>query len=118
MQDVLDVPFVALDYETRLEKLTECQVGLWDCIAEATRPGSLDAAIRDISINPLAELVTSLRELELIAYNGGKAAALGRRALGRCAPVETVSLPSSSPAYTLDYDAKRGAWKVISQFLV
>jgi hypothetical protein len=46
-------------------------------IAEAERPGSLDAAIRDPAANDLAALVASLPNLRLVAFNGGTAAKLG-----------------------------------------
>src|SRR5881392_749469 len=46
----------ALDYEQRLERLAERRVGLWDVIASARRPGSLDQAIRDVQHNRIEHL--------------------------------------------------------------
>ena len=46
-----------------------------------TRKGSLDAAIRDAEHAPLAELAATLPELRAVAFNGGKAARIGRAQL-------------------------------------
>src|SRR4051794_20638463 len=40
-----------LDYDQRLTRLAERRIGLWDVIATATRPGSLDQAIRSAEHN-------------------------------------------------------------------
>src|SRR3954466_1189668 len=41
----------ALSYEQRLERLAARGVGLWDVIGSASRPGSLDQAIRAAAHN-------------------------------------------------------------------
>src|SRR5215210_6076861 len=46
-----------LDYETRLAALLDAGVGLWDTVASAERPGSLDADIRLHQASDLAALV-------------------------------------------------------------
>jgi G:T/U-mismatch repair DNA glycosylase len=49
--------------------------------------------------------------LAAIAFNGGTAARLGTRALGPAAQrYRITALPSSSPAHTLAYQHKLGAW--------
>ncbi|MFX8289488.1 hypothetical protein ABTL40_19050, partial [Acinetobacter baumannii] len=95
-------------YDARLARLAVRRVGLWDIYAEAVRRGSLDAAIRDGRPNDLAGLCARLPGLRLVAFNGLKAAA-GARLLPPGVP--HVVLPSSSPAHTLAYDAKRQAWQ-------
>jgi hypoxanthine-DNA glycosylase len=97
MEGVLDTPLVPLTYEDRLTALLSRGVGLWDVIAEAERPGSLDAAIRDPAANDLLALVETLPALRLVAFNGGTAAKLGSRLIGD--RVATLALPSSSPAH-------------------
>ncbi|HWT51970.1 MAG TPA: DNA-deoxyinosine glycosylase, partial [Caulobacter sp.] len=57
MEGVIGAPLVPLDYEQRLAALVAHRVGLWDVIAEAERPGSLDAAIRDPAANDLLALI-------------------------------------------------------------
>ena len=108
----------ALPYAARLDSLRAHGVGLWDVGAEAKREGSLDSQIRDRLNNDLAGLVASLPVLGAIAFNGGTAARLGVKALGRDAQrYRIVPLPSSSPAYTLAYAEKLKAWSTLSEYL-
>lgn len=100
-----------MDYEARLEALKAAHIALWDVIADAHRPGSLDGAIREERANDLAGLVASLPHLAAIAFNGGTAARLGLKALaGVRAELPRIALPSSSPAYTLAFERKAAAW--------
>jgi hypoxanthine-DNA glycosylase len=103
-------------YEARLAMLQDAGVALWDVVRSAVRAGSLDAQIRDHEANPLADFAASLPQLRAVAFNGGRAFAIGRRALAGC-PVELVALPSSSPAYTLPFPAKAEAWAELRRFL-
>ena len=112
----------AVAYLARLEILRASGVGLWDVIASAVRPGSLDGAIRDHEANPLTELIGDLPALRVVAFNGGTAAMLGRRALGSMFPgmdlaARLIDLPSSSPAYTLAYAEKARRWRRLADYL-
>jgi len=115
--DVVGTDLVPLAYEARLEALLRAGIGLWDVIASASRKGSLDTAIRDHRGNDLAALADELPALAAIAFNGGKAAGLGRKQLGDSGRLVLVTLPSSSPAYTLGYAAKRAEWIRLREFL-
>ena len=108
----------ALDYERRLERLADRRVGLWDVIASATRPGSLDQAIRDAAHNRVAHLLRDYPELRAIGFNGGTAARVGRRLIGD--PPERIALidlPSSSAANTRSFADKAAAWSRLAQFV-
>ncbi|UAL11914.1 DNA-deoxyinosine glycosylase [Caulobacter segnis] len=112
MEGVLGVALVALNYEARLTALLAHGVGLWDVIAEAERPGSLDAAIRDPAANDLLALVETLPALRVVAFNGGTAAKLGERLIGGRIP--TIALPSSSPAHAArTFEHKAQAWAAL-----
>jgi hypoxanthine-DNA glycosylase len=117
MGDVLDLDLAALPYEARLEALLAHRVGLWDTVASATREGSLDAAIRGESGNDLLALTRRLPDLRAVGFNGGKSAAMGTRQLQPRTDLSLVPLPSSSPAYTLPFEAKRNAWRSLRRFL-
>ncbi|MFL6708789.1 MAG: DNA-deoxyinosine glycosylase [Massilia sp.] len=111
MSAVTGVDLVTLAYPARLSALLEQGIGLWDVVAEASRPGSLDSNIRDHSANDLLALLETLPALTTIAFNGGTAARLGFKTLGEWAVrYRILSLPSSSPAYTLRYDDKLAQW--------
>ena len=106
----------SLDYEARLERLAVRRIGLWDVIASATRRGSLDQAIRLAGHNPLTSLIDDFPDLQAIAFNGGAAAAAGRRLLGGVEPLRLIDLPSSSAANTRPFAEKAMAWAVIGNF--
>jgi hypoxanthine-DNA glycosylase len=116
MGAVIGRELAPLAYEDRLAALMDARVGLWDVVGSATRQGSLDGAIREHAANPLAELAATLPELRALAFNGGTAAAIGRKAIGTTA-LEMVSLPSSSPAYAHPLEAKQEAWLQLRRFL-
>ncbi len=100
MGEVIGEEIAALPYDDRLAALLRHRVGLWDVVGEATRPGSLDTAIRDAAHNDLAALVGTLPDLRMVAFNGGKAARDGGRLLATHTDrLELVTLPSSSPAH-------------------
>src|SRR5574343_809177 len=111
---VLAVPLADLPYPQRLAVMQQHGVGLWDVVAEASRRGSLDSAIRDARANPLAALVAGLPALRVVAFNGQTA--------GKAAPqlaasgVPMLVLPSSSPAHTLAFDKKLQEWQALSRY--
>jgi len=107
----------SLDYDKRLATLLAAGVGLWDVVAQATRKGSTDAAIRDLEANDLRALLARLPALRAVAFNGGTALRHGRKQLA-ADPVETVALPSSSPLHTIGLAAKLPAWEGLGRFLV
>ena len=116
LEGVIEAPLVSLPYEERLAALQSAGVGLWDTVASATRPGSLDADIRLQSASDIAALAAPL-PLRAIAFNGGTAARIGRHEIG-ATDVTLVDLPSSSPAYTLPFERKAEAWCQLRKFLV
>jgi hypoxanthine-DNA glycosylase len=111
-----------LDYPSRLARLEHKQVALWDVAAMAVRPGSLDAAIVGSSVKPndFASLYARCRSIELILFNGAKAAELYRRwVLPGLAPahaaIATRRLPSTSPAHAgMPYSQKLDAWRIVA----
>ena len=106
-----------LAYEERLAVLAGAGIGLWDVVADAVRPGSLDGAIRDHRPNDLRRLIAALPALRAIGFNGGTAARIGRKLIGESSGIALLDLPSSSPAYTLSYAEKRSLWSKLDEFL-
>ena len=107
----------ALAYEERLEALLDAGIGLWDTVAAASREGSLDQAIRLHEASDLAGLAATLPELRAVGFNGGKSAAIGRPQLASRPDLALVDLPSSSPAFTLAFEAKLERWLELRRFL-
>ena len=54
--------------------------------------------------------MSTLPDLRMIAFNGGKAAAIGRRRIAALETIARVDLPSSSAAHTIGFDKKRDRW--------
>ncbi|WP_308515698.1 DNA-deoxyinosine glycosylase [Sphingomonas flavescens] len=107
----------ALRYDHRLARLRERQIGLWDVVASASRPGSLDQAIHDAQHNQIAHLLTDYPQLRAIAFNGAASSTIGRRLIGAAGNVELVDLPSSSAANTKPFADKARDWGLLAAFL-
>jgi hypoxanthine-DNA glycosylase len=107
-----------LDYTTRLQKLTERHVALWDVIASCHRPGSLDASIATDGMitNDFKSFFTAHQHINCVCFNGQTAARLFRQKVQPLLQREFVyhTLPSTSPAHAArSYVAKLEAWSVI-----
>lgn len=109
---VLGDDLFALPYPLRLGRLLEHRIGLWDVIAGCERVGSLDSAIRHARENDFRLLKASCPELARACFNGQAA---GRRAaVFAQAGLDTLTLPSSSPAHRrMTFLQKLDAWRCI-----
>jgi len=114
---VIDRPLATMPYDDRLVALREAKVGLWDVIRSAERHTSSDALIREAEAHDLAGLIARLPDLRMIAFNGGKAAAIGRKQLPSLKDIAVVDLPSSSAAHTIGFEAKRDRWLALRDAL-
>lgn len=117
METVTGTTLVARAYPDRLDALLAAGVALWDVVRSAKRVGSLDAAIRDHTGNDLAALVETLPRLQAIAFNGLRAAAIGRKLLAPREDLSLLTLPSSSPAYTMAFERKLEQWRALRAYL-
>jgi hypoxanthine-DNA glycosylase len=109
----------AQSYEERLRILARRGIGLWDVIASADRPGSLDQAIRLAEHSRIERLLHDFPRLVAIAFNGSTAARVGRKLIGALpADVQLIDLPSSSAANTIAFADKTREWSRLAQFCV
>ncbi len=113
--DALGERLETLAYDERLARVTARDIALWDVVGTARRSGSLDAALRDVRVNPLAAYVADRPQLRGIGFNGKTAARIGRKALADCG-LEMIDLPSSSAAYTAPFADKAMRWRVLAKF--
>ena len=104
-------PLADMPYDDRLVALRDAKVGLWDVIRSAARHMSSDSLIREAEAHDLSALIAGLPDLCMIAFNGGKAAAIGRKQLPSLDGVAIVDLPSSSAAHTIGFAAKLDRWR-------
>lgn len=105
-------------YEDRLQALIRNRIALWDVLAGCERPGSLDAAIRmrDAQVNDFASFFEAHPAIEVVAFNGVKAAEMYRNRVGPDVGrgggvLRLETMPSTSPANAAaGYSAKLAAW--------
>ena len=77
----------------------------------------LAQAIREAEHNQIDRLLDHFADLRAIAFNGGKAASIGRALIGSDPHVRLIDLPSSSPANTSSFAQKAAAWEVLREFV-
>jgi hypoxanthine-DNA glycosylase len=88
-----------LPYDDKLAQLVAHRIALWDVVASASRPGSLDSSIRNVTVNDIADLVAQSPNLERIGCNGGTAMRLLKRYFPDLVQrIPVIQLPSTSPA--------------------
>jgi hypoxanthine-DNA glycosylase len=113
MGALLDQPLYDMEYPQRLPILLKHHIGLWDVLQKCERAGALDSAIRNAVNNDFRKVTRVAAGLKRVCFNGKTA--------GRFEPVfaeagyRTLVLPSSSPAYTLKFEAKLKAWRGVTK---
>ena len=102
-------------YGERCAALAAAGIAVWDVLARAERPGSMDADI-DIGsavANPLSEFLDREASIVRVAFNGRAAESMFHRFVpepGR--PLSFVRLPSTSPAYaSMTFAEKTERWR-------
>lgn len=116
VSEIIRQDVVAMEYAQRIAALQSAGIALWDVIGTASREGSLDHSIRGEQPNDLLAFVGTLPQLKVIAFNGNKAAASAAQAFSGTS-MDTLKLPSSSAAYTLDVRQKAVAWSGLARYL-
>lgn len=107
-------------YEKRVSQLTNNGIAVWDVLQSSHRPGSMDADIDEASsiANNFSAFFAAHSDLELVCFNGKKAAALFAKLVVPGLPVDFshmayVTLPSTSPAYAaMSFAAKLERWSI------
>ena len=111
----------ALPYARRVRMLTVQGIALWDVLAAAERPGSLDSSIVHASatVNDFESFFRSHSRIRRVFFNGRKAEEMYRRfalpKLGSSFPqIRYETLPSTSPAHAgMTFAGKLESWRKI-----
>lgn len=122
IEQIFDVES-SLPYRRRVETLTAKKIALWDVLAAAERPGSLDSSIVRASAqaNDFAAFYRAHPRINRVCFNGRKAQELYARLVlpglpGELAGLRYVSLPSTSPAHAgMPFAEKLVRWKIIKE---
>lgn len=118
METLFAVP-ATLPYEQRCKQLTAHGIAVWDVLAACTRSGSLDSAIEEDSIvaNDFVGFLQAHQQIDLICFNGAKAAEMWRRHVVPMLPqdsarIPVLRLPSTSPAHAgMVFGEKVARWQ-------
>jgi double-stranded uracil-DNA glycosylase len=113
----------SLPYKRREKLLTAGGIALWDVLAAAERPGSLDSSIVHASAlaNDFAAFYRAHPRIRRVFFNGRKAEEMYRRMVLPGLPEEFGGivyecLPSTSPAHAgMTFAKKLDRWKVIKE---
>ena len=112
-----------LPYTRRVRILTVNQIALWDVLAAAERPGSLDSSIVHASalVNDFGAFYRAHPRIRRVYFNGRKAEELyGRFVLPGLSSefdkLRYVSMPSTSPAHAgMTFAKKLERWRTIKE---
>jgi hypoxanthine-DNA glycosylase len=112
-----------LPYTRRVKMLTGHGIALWDVLAAAERPGSLDSSIvhRSALANDFAKFFRSHPGIRRVFFNGRKAEEMYRRfVLPGLGPgfegIRYECLPSTSPAHAgMTFAKKLDKWSRIKE---
>jgi double-stranded uracil-DNA glycosylase len=112
-----------LPYKQRVEILTSHHVALWDVLAAAMRPGSLDSSIvhASASANDFEEFFRAHPRIRRVFFNGRKAEEMYERfvlpGVGSGFPaLQYECLPSTSPAHAgMTFAKKLQSWSRIQE---
>jgi hypoxanthine-DNA glycosylase len=117
MAELLGCP-AGEDYAARTRMLLQARIAVWDVLAHAQRPGSLDASIvtGTAEVNDFAAFFADHPAVRAVFFNGRAARTFWDR---RVAGVQELpssltltTLPSTSPAHaSLSRGGKAAAWR-------
>lgn len=98
------------DYEAKKELIRRNDLALWDVAGICEREGSLDSNMRDVQFNDFASLYAACPRIHTVLCNGETAHSLFLRS-GYAGDRRVIRLPSTSPAYTMEYEKKLSIWR-------
>jgi hypoxanthine-DNA glycosylase len=110
-------------YECRVQILTSRGIALWDVLAAAERPGSLDSSIVHATAraNDFRAFFREHPRIRRVLFNGRKAEQMferfARPELGDEFPrIRYACLPSTSPAHAgMTFAQKLDRWKILEE---
>ena len=109
MGAMLKEPLYDMAYAERLPVLLKNGIGLWDVLHQCERAGALDSNIRNAVNNDFRRVTRVASGLRRVCFNGKTAGRFEQ--LFAEAGYQTLVLPSSSPAYTIKFEAKLKDWR-------
>jgi TDG/mug DNA glycosylase family protein len=103
-----------VDYATKISRLLNAGIGLWDVFESCERRGSLDQNIKDEIPNDFMALFRKYPNIQCVVLNGSKASKGFKKYVN--SPIRVIPLPSTSPIptkYCKTVEDKWEYWKVL-----
>ena len=111
-------------YRSRVQKISELPLVLWDTLRACHRSGSLDSSIlkQQIEANDIAGLLQQHTGLQVIAFNGAASEKYFHQLVKQNLPANSdltlLKMPSTSPANAaMNFDQKLLAWRQLLEYL-
>ena len=100
-------------YPARVTALLDHGIAVWDVLRSCVRAGSLDSAVQRDSMvpNDFAAFFERHPTIERMVFNGAAAETNYRRLVRDAPAIPALRLPSTSPAQTMRFADKLGAWR-------
>ena len=100
------------NYEKKKAFIIKNNIFLWDVVRNCNRKGSLDSEIKDVEPNEIKVILDTNPTIKAVMFNGKKAMQLYKKHINYYPKtIDFISLPSSSPAYTLSFENKLDIWE-------
>ncbi len=111
-------------YPSRVQKISELPLVLWDTLRACHRSGSLDSSIlkQQIEANDIAGLLQQHSGLRVIAFNGAASEKYFNQLVKQNLPANRemalLKMPSTSPANAgMNFEQKLLAWRQLLDYL-
>ena len=105
---------ISISYADKKLFLLQNGIALWDVIDNCHRVGSLDSDIKNEMANDFKNLFKNYSNIKTVFFNGQKAFKIFKKEIGLdFVDKKFITLPSTSPAYTIAFDKKIESWKEI-----
>lgn len=101
---------VPAGFEARVNLIKRHDIGLWDVLQFCERKGSLDSKIKNPIVNDIPSLLNRYPSINKILFNGKESRKYFTKSFDDIADIEFLTMPSTSPAYTLKFDEKLKLW--------
>ncbi len=108
-------------YENRKTFLLDHDIAVWDVLMACEREGSSDSDIKQPVPNDFISLYQQYPNIRSVCFNGGPACRLYSRFVNKKGEIDTshtfYTLPSTSPAYTINFEKKLEQWRLLLQLI-
>jgi hypoxanthine-DNA glycosylase len=104
-------------YEEKIKLVRENRIALWDVLASCVRPGALDSAIKNPTVNDVPSLLKKYPGIRAVFINGRFAHSLFLKHHSEILERPVFYMPSTSPANAaMPVSEKTKKWRAILRY--